>query len=255
MSKESKSDITIAILEELRLEIATNALMRQDQIMLHPSQQFSVKTGSLSKSRPLPKPSSIYDDYKPPPLVSQTTVLVIGVILFLLAMIWPPLLLVVAYLASHLIPYAYRVNDDAVTRRSMLRKFHLEDPVSLARQDLFPHSKVDLQSSYWMNPRGLLLHTNVLTPREQPVEAVVCFCHGYTDNPTHTKLNEYTYLVQKGIALIIIEYEGHGSSDGQLGLIKDWDLLVEDAHMFFQETLHKSFEGRKAFLMGEVRLC
>lgn len=101
---------------------------------------------------------------------------------------------------------------------------------------------------------GMALCTVIMTPPpEQPIRAVVCFCHGYTDNVSYSKQIEYQRLVEHGIAFVGIEYEGHGRSDGMLGLISDWDQLVHDAATYFQETLQtqKRFQNVPAFLMGE----
>jgi len=58
-------------------------------------------------------------------------------------------------------------------------------------------------------------------------------------------------LVKKGIAVVMIEYEGHGRSDGMLGLIMDWDKLVDDTSSFFEQTARKHFPSLPVFLMGE----
>jgi alpha-beta hydrolase superfamily lysophospholipase len=103
--------------------------------------------------------------------------------------------------------------------------------------------------------RGLLLYTEIMTPPvDQPIRAVVGFCHGYTDHPSYTKRRELAYLVQHGIAVIMIECEGHGRSDGPLGLVPDWDVLCADVHEYFGEVMATTdrFLTNKFFLMGEV---
>ena len=76
------------------------------------------------------------------------------------------------------------------------------------------------------------------------------FCHGYTDCVSFQKQVETQRLVEKGIAFVAIEYEGHGRSDGPFGLINDFNLLVEDVACFFQDIARK-FPGKPRFLMGE----
>ncbi len=44
--------------------------------------------------------------YEPPPVVDQSTVLIIGFLIFGLAVLWPPLILLVAYVCSKLVPYS-----------------------------------------------------------------------------------------------------------------------------------------------------
>ena len=55
----------------------------------------------------------------------------------------------------------------------------------------------------------------------------------------------------KGIAVVMIEYEGHGRSDGPNVLIPCWDNLIGDAHKYFQQIATEKFPGKKVFLMGE----
>jgi hypothetical protein len=126
-------------------------------------EKFSLNTTAVT---------STYDDYEPPALISQSVVLGLGVFCFLLAMVWPPLILAVAFVASKIVPYSYRINDDASTRRLLLHKFYTEDPIAIQRQQLVL-AEVNLETSYWMNPRGLLLHTHIMTPKDQDVKAVV----------------------------------------------------------------------------------
>lgn len=91
-----------------------------------------------------------------------------------------------------------------------------------------------------------------MTPKDKPIKAVVCFCHGYTDHVAFSKLIEYQRLCEQGIAFVGIEYEGHGRSDGPLGLIQDWEVLIDDVSSFFKHTVAQPrFVKLPAFLMGE----
>lgn len=184
-----------------------------------------------------------------PPSIEQSTVLMLGTGLFLLALVWPPLILVVTYLLSILLPYAFRVNDDAASRRILFQKFSKEKDLPQDWKCIPPH--IDLTESYWPNARGMCLCTSTMVPKDGNIRAVLCFCHGYTDNSSFMKRVEYQRFVNRGIAVVTIEYEGHGRSDGQLGYIEDWELLVDDVETFFAETMKKQFPNKKCFLMGE----
>ncbi|KAL3936963.1 MAG: hypothetical protein SGARI_002337 [Bacillariaceae sp.] len=218
-------------------------------------QATSVSTSSSSSSVAIsktPSNATSYDGYKAPALVPKSIILGFGTMLFALAMIWPPLILLVTMIASILIPYSYRINDDGATRRRLMQHFMEHDPIAVQRRKDFPSDQVELTTSWWRNPRGMLQHVNILVPKNQEeVKAVICYCHGYIDNPNFTKMPELGYLCQSGgVAIILVEYEGHGQSDGALGLVADFDLLVHYAHLAFQHYL-KDFPGKKAFLMGE----
>jgi acylglycerol lipase len=90
-----------------------------------------------------------------------------------------------------------------------------------------------------------------MTPTDRPVEAVVCFCHGYTDSVSYTKMVENQRLVHAGLAFCAIEYEGHGRSDGPMGLIADWEKLIDDVTLYFMQVASKRFPGKKLYIMGE----
>jgi len=96
-----------------------------------------------------------------------------------------------------------------------------------------------------------MLHTSTMIPTHKPIKAVVCFCHGYTDNVSYMKLVENQRLVQQGIAFCAIEYEGHGRSDGKVGLVNDWEKMIDDVSSYFQEVALKRFHDKPIFLMGE----
>jgi len=99
----------------------------------------------------------------------------------------------------------------------------------------------------------MALSTVLMTPHDHPVKAVVCFCHGYCDNISYSKVVEYQRFVERGIAFVGIEYEGHGRSDGPLGLISDWDRMIDDVSSYFSElVLGSKFKpGTPMFLVGE----
>jgi hypothetical protein len=44
--------------------------------------------------------------FEPAPIVDQPTILIIGFLIFGLAVLWPPLILLVAYVVSKLVPYS-----------------------------------------------------------------------------------------------------------------------------------------------------
>lgn len=89
--------------------------------------------------------------YVPPPLIPQRVILAVGVLFFLLAVLWPPLILVVAYIASKVIPYSFRVNDSATTRRQLFQRFKEEEEIRFALRSIPDH--VHVEESYWTNSR------------------------------------------------------------------------------------------------------
>jgi acylglycerol lipase len=104
----------------------------------------------------------------------------------------------------------------------------------------------------------MALSTLVLSPRDpRGARAVVCLCHGYSDNLSYSKKVEYQRLVEAGFVVVGVEYEGHGRSDGTLCLIESWEDLVDDVSGYFRHALQHERERRDlpAFLMGESMGC
>jgi alpha-beta hydrolase superfamily lysophospholipase len=98
----------------------------------------------------------------------------------------------------------------------------------------------------------MALFTAVMLPKNQEVKAVLAFCHGYSDHISFVKREEYQRFVRQGIAVVGIDYEGHGRSDGPSGLIYDFQLMVGDVVSYFDQITSTRFPGKKVFLMGEV---
>jgi|UPI0005819F66 alpha-beta hydrolase superfamily lysophospholipase len=203
----------------------------------------------LQQHRVINKTWSAGGPFEPPPVISRHVILISGLVLFGLALLWPPLILLLAYLLSKLVPFSFRVNDDAATRRQLFQRFGQQEDLPERFRNV-PET-IRLEESYWVNARGMVLATSIMIPKKTAIRSVVCFCHGYTDNVSFMKRVENMRLVEEGIAFCAIEYEGHGKSDGALGLITDWERLIDDVQAYFQETTLKRFHNIPAFLMGE----
>jgi alpha-beta hydrolase superfamily lysophospholipase len=100
----------------------------------------------------------------------------------------------------------------------------------------------------------MLLNTIVMTPLEHiPINSVICYCHGYTDNISYMKLLEFQRFVSRGIAMVAIEYEGHGLSDGLFGYMEDWNHVIDDVASYFTDVIQRNqfLQNKPTFLMGE----
>ena len=134
---------------EVSEELVRNALMKprfEEAPKLLDSDTNSVDSDSVDHAPgPWSKP------YEPPPVVNQSTIILIGAFVFVLAMIWPPLILFFSYLISKLIPYSCRVNDDASKRRQLFAEFSRDED----QPENFRHipDHIELKESYWINQR------------------------------------------------------------------------------------------------------
>ncbi|KAL3800223.1 hypothetical protein ACHAW5_009230 [Stephanodiscus triporus] len=225
------------------------------------------------------------DDFPVRPRVDGFTILSFGILAYALSLIWPPLLLVVSCALAMIVPYSFRENDDAESRRRMWTEFmknRRDDdglllPDGLLGRDDHDYDDaddgIDVTEGYWTNRRGMALMTSIMAPRRRrrrngdddgdadardvddvgdDVRAVVCLCHGYMDNVSFLKRIQFRRFVREGIAVVAIEYEGHGRSDGPNALVPKWEDLVTDAHEYFVHATTTRFPNvSRRFLMGE----
>jgi hypothetical protein len=81
-------------------DTASNLSNLSDATSVESTKAISTTKGAAKAVSKWKKP------YEPPPVVDQSTVLIVGFLIFGLAVLWPPLILLVAYVASKLVPYS-----------------------------------------------------------------------------------------------------------------------------------------------------
>ena len=87
----------------------------------------------------------------PPPIIQRSAILATGFGIFVLAFIWPPLILLVTYFVSVLVPYSFRKNDDPTSRRRMYQEFLRQDGLPASYK--FSEKDVRCEENYWVNSR------------------------------------------------------------------------------------------------------
>lgn len=117
------------------------------------------------------------DGFVPPPVIRRSTILAIGFAMFFLALIWPPMILMVTYILSILVPvsimsitcafqslctlfnvtlfsrhqYSWRVNDDPTSRRRLFKEFRERADLPAAYR--LTDEEVVVDERYWVNER------------------------------------------------------------------------------------------------------
>ena len=185
----------------------------------------------------------IFDSVKP------QTFLVWGAILYGMALIHPALLLLFSFALAQFVAPLYRSNDSGEARRRKWKEMISDDRF---KPDWFdPPEDVDFNDGYWVNGRGMCLYNYVMKPKKKKVKGVVMFCHGYSEHASWLKGKEYRRLVKAGYAVMALEYEGHGRSDGLLALIPSWSTLIGDVCEYMFETSSTQFPNLPLFVCGE----
>ncbi|GMH69605.1 hypothetical protein TL16_g05197 [Triparma laevis f. inornata] len=155
----------------------------------------------------------------------------------------------VAFFASKFSSAVYKTNDSGEARRKLWAKM-ISDPATTP--DWFATPKdIAYEEKYWVNSRGMCLMSYVMKPIKKKPKTVIMFCHGYSDQSCWMKMAEYRRLVRAGYAVMALEYEGHGRSDGLLVSVPDWDKLIGDVSEFMFEMSSTVFPGLPLFVAGE----
>ncbi|KAL0374856.1 UNVERIFIED_CONTAM: hypothetical protein Sradi_3401300 [Sesamum radiatum] len=110
-------------------------------------------------------------------------------------------------------------------------------------------SSVKYEEEYIVNSRGLKLFTCRWAPADTEPKALIFLCHGYGMECSISMRGCATRLVGAGYEVHGIDCEGHGKSSGLLGLISNFDDLVDDLSEHFTNI---SGESRKYDLSSEV---
>eukprot|EP00815_Leptocylindrus_aporus_P006609 CAMPEP_0116070220 /NCGR_PEP_ID=MMETSP0322-20121206/12869_1 /TAXON_ID=163516 /ORGANISM="Leptocylindrus danicus var. apora, Strain B651" /LENGTH=424 /DNA_ID=CAMNT_0003557965 /DNA_START=29 /DNA_END=1303 /DNA_ORIENTATION=- len=188
-----------------------------------------------------------------PSSVTFRTVMTLGLIVYVLAVTLPAAILVLTLVLAKLLPYMYRTNDSAVARRKAWVEWTKSERCPKIWKDIMVDDALVIEEKYWINSRGMALMTITTLPAKTPIKGVVCSCHGYTENAGFLKRFEHAMFAKAGYAVLTIEYEGHGRSDGDITLVTDFQRLCKDVSEYFTEKLLnvEALKGKRAFLMGE----
>ncbi|XP_073317012.1 caffeoylshikimate esterase-like [Primulina huaijiensis] len=108
------------------------------------------------------------------------------------------------------------------------------------------------EEEFIVNSRGVKLFTCRWLPANEEPKALIFLCHGYAMECSISMRGCATRLVKAGYEVHGIDCEGHGKSSGLLGLISNFDDLVDDLSEHFTNISEKK-ENRKKMriLMGE----
>jgi hypothetical protein len=98
----------------------------------------------------------------PQPLIESSVILYVGCILFVLAYIWPPLIILAFIIIHKFLSHCFRENDFGIQRRQLFQQFitNAYDTLPISYKSLIdengnnhPNSHVRIEHGYWKNAR------------------------------------------------------------------------------------------------------
>mmetsp|Transcript_17662 Transcript_17662/g.24914 ORF Transcript_17662/g.24914 Transcript_17662/m.24914 type:complete len:376 (+) Transcript_17662:92-1219(+) len=188
--------------------------------------------------------------YTPKPKISQTTILFVGFSTYFIATLWPPLILILSIPLSFFIPYAHKVNETGLSRRKLWSDFETTADSDIKKL-LTPRPWTNLEERYVVNSRGMCQLISIMTPKDTATRGVVCYLHGYGDNASFLKRFEFQRFVKEGFAVVTIEHEGHGRSDGLAGHLPNLAAAIKDTGTILKDITEQRFKELPKFLIGE----
>jgi hypothetical protein len=88
------------------------------------------------------------------------------------------------------------------------------------------------------------------------VRGVVGVCHGFGDHTQDTLVDLGARLASDGFAVLLMDVEGHGLSDGLHGCVHDLQTAAADlAEFFSREMGTDAYRGKPFFLYGVSMVC
>jgi alpha-beta hydrolase superfamily lysophospholipase len=85
---------------------------------------------------------------------------------------------------------------------------------------------------YFVNSEGLRLFYRTFEPKSQEIRRIIIGCHGMGGDGEYFTLLADQIVEQTNSAFYIMDYRGHGRSEGAKGDIKKFELYLEDLKEF-----------------------
>lgn len=135
--------------------------------------------------------------------------------------------------------------DSESGRRSAWRSYRKDSAYYLARG-------VRASEAFVRNSRGVEIFTKQWLPANGVLRGIVFYCHGYGDTCAYFFEDVAMRLTRAQYAVVGMDYEGHGQSQGLHCYIKRFDNIVDDVAEFAAQLRAKEeFHGLPFFLYGE----
>ncbi|XP_061347627.1 caffeoylshikimate esterase-like [Gastrolobium bilobum] len=113
-------------------------------------------------------------------------------------------------------------------------------------------TEVKYEEEFVLNSRGMKLLASRWLPVNETPKALVFLCHGYAMECSITMNSTATRIAKAGFAVYGLDYEGHGKSDGLLGLVMNFDSVIDDCSHYFTIISEKPENKKKMrYLLGE----
>jgi caffeoylshikimate esterase len=107
------------------------------------------------------------------------------------------------------------------------------------------------ESSWKPNSRGMLLHQVIFRPKHDKIHGVIMICHGFGDHTLDFVTEIALKFVTKSYAVITMDAEGHGLSDGLHGHIESVKSIANDyCDFLFSQSKRPCFQSKPFFIYG-----
>eukprot|EP01083_Nonionella_stella_P028313 77970_1 len=131
-----------------------------------------------------------------------------------------------------------RTEDHADGRRKILND-HIN--VIQKMEESYDSSSVRITQRYIEKPDGMLLFSKLFEPKDpRNAKAMICYSPGFTDHISWLTHGVGVKYAQLGFVVFMVDWKGHGRSDGQYIHIADFETdVVDEAIWAFNYAINK----------------
>eukprot|EP01083_Nonionella_stella_P007400 21392_1 len=135
--------------------------------------------------------------------------------------------------------------DTAVGRRKLLNQSEWSKQMLLRS----PSSTIKITTEYIEKPDGSLLFAKLFEPKDpSTAKAMMFYCLGFTDNTDFTCHEICADYAEMGFIVLVVDWKGHGRSDGILADIDDFDVdIVDEAIWAFAHATDKHIKTHNIY--------
>lgn len=129
--------------------------------------------------------------------------------------------------------------DTAIGRRQLLSEKGIDQYLQT-----FPHEarqKVKVTTEYVEKPSGEMAHCKLFEPiNPSDAKGMICYCIGFSDHMDNFEHDIGCMYASAGFVVYMVEFKGHGRSDGDFVVILDFerDIVDETIWIFLRAMEH-----------------
>ena len=132
----------------------------------------------------------------------------------------------------------YSNNDNPVNRRKI-------------QYPRIENTFVNHIEGYFTNSRNMKLYYQIFLPKKSIPIAKIIYAHGYATNNSYWGKEFALKFAKNNFLVFMIDYEGHGKSDGLWAYIENFSTIITDLQDYIKTIVNQQYVNLKTFIVGD----